>query len=192
MSSRDVVCQLIASLDGNPDQRAKAQVELIQMGHAIVEPLVVVVKAEEGRKAWAAAEVLGELTDKRAWSALVAALRSKNPMLGVAAAKALLKYTDKDALPPLVDALPYAAIMAQQTIIKALQLLGDSRAVPCLVEQLGQAVSPVIRTALVQALGKLGDPSAIPAIRACLDDEDHHVREWSSVVLKQLEDQRRK
>lgn len=188
MTSRDIIVRLIAALEGDPDQRAEAQAQLIQMGPVVVKPLVAVIKAEEGRKAWAAAEVLGVLADKRAWPALVTALRSKNPMLGVAAAKALLKYTDEDVLPPLVDALPHATIMTQQTIIKGLQRLGDSRAVTVLVTQLGQAASPVIRIALVQALGELGDPSAMPAIRACLNDEDHHVREWSAVILKQLGD----
>ena len=187
MLSNDVISELIAALDGASDQCAKAQAQLLQMGDVIVETLVSVVEAQKGRKAWAAAEVLGELADQRAWPALVAALRSENPMLSVMATKALLKYPDVEVLLPLVDALPYANIMAQQTIIGALQRLGDNRAVPYLVEQLKQTMSPLIRTAIVQTLGKLGDPSAIPAIRACLGDEDLHVREWSSVALKQLE-----
>ncbi len=188
MTEPDQIALLIAALEGEPDQRAQAQARLIELGSLVVEPLMAVVGAQEGRKAWTAAEVLGELADQRAWPVLVDALRSANPMLGVSATKALMKYPGADVLPPLVAALPYAHVMAQQTIILTLQRLGDRRAVTLLIDQLSQTPSPTIRTALVQTLGKLGDLRAIPALRACLDDENHHVREWSAQALKWLGD----
>jgi HEAT repeat protein len=188
MSQADEITRLIAALDREPERRAQAQARLIQLGSAVVEPLVAVVCAQEGRRAWTAAEVLGELADQRAWPVLVDALRSANPMLGVSAAKALMKYPGADVLPCFVAALPQAHVMAQQTIILALQRLGDRRAVTLLIDQLRQAESPTIRTALVQTLGKLGDPRAIPALRAALHDENHHVREWAAEALKWLGD----
>jgi HEAT repeat protein len=188
MSQPDEITLLIAALDGEPEQRAQAQARLIELGSAVVEPLAALVCAQQGRRAWTAADVLGELADERAWPVLVNALRAANAMLGVSAAKALLKYPGVDVLPIFVAALPQAHVMAQQTIIHALQHLGDRRAVPLLIDQLHQAESPTIRTALVQTLGKLGDPRAIPALRAALHDENHHVREWSAEALKWLGD----
>jgi HEAT repeat protein len=188
MTPSDEIARLIAALEGDSDPRALAQARLIQLGGAVVEPLMAVVCAQEGRKAWAAAEVLGELADPRAWPVLVDALSSANPMLGVSATKALLRYTGADVLPDFVAALPQAHVIVQQTIILALQRLGDRRAVTLLIDQLSQTESSTIRTALVQTLGKLGDPRAIPALRACLDDENHHVREWSAEALKWLGD----
>ncbi len=177
---------LIQALKGETDQRKQAQTRLVELGEMAIEPLIETVRAGNGRATWAAAEVLGELADPRAFPTLVGALRSDDLLLSGIALKGLLAYEDQDILPYLLEALPYVHIMTQQNIVLALQRLADNRSVNDLIEQLDQIDSPTIRTAIIQTLGKIGDPAAIPAIRACLNDADHHVREWAVTAIKQL------
>jgi HEAT repeat protein len=180
------ISRLIAALEDGPNNRQEAQARLIEMGEAVVDPLIDVVAKGAGQKGWAAAQVLGELADPRAFSVLVQALRADNPMLGGVAIKALMNYQGRDILPYLVQAFPHVHIMTQQNMILAMQQLGDRRAVWVLIEQLSQCSSTSICLCIIQALGKLGDPKAIPAIRGCLNHGNQYVREWAVVTLNQL------
>jgi len=176
----------IRALSGSRDERIEAQNALIAIGEPVVEPLLDLLDTGEGKSALGAAEVLGALADPRAFELLVATLTSSNPLLGGAALKGLLNYREPDPLPVLLDALPVTHIIVQQSIILALQRQPDPRAVVPLIAHLETADAPTLVCAIIQTLGILGDPQAIPAIRARQQDADHHVREWSDVVLKQL------
>lgn len=187
MTQQHDIQNLIAALSGEPDERQEARIRLVALGDTVVEPLMALVAREQGRGAWTAVEILGELADERAFPTLVAALDSDNPMLAGMAVQALLHFEEQDILPHLVKALPHVHIMTQQNIILALQDLADKRAVHLLIEQLDQVESPTIRTAIIKTLGELGDPSAIEAIRPYEADSNHHVREWTAVALTQLE-----
>ncbi len=186
MMTDDEIADLVQSLEAGPQERAAARERLAALGEAVVDPLIAAVQEGMGHRAWVAAEILGELRSPRAFDVLVAALRAQHPLLGSAAVKALTHYDDGELVLHLVEALPHAHIMTQNSIILALQRLGDNRAVQVLVAQLPQTHSPTIRSAIVQTLGKLGDPAAIPAIRACANDPDRHVRDWVAIALIQL------
>lgn len=186
MWDAEAVQALIAALDEETDVRHAAQARLAAGGDAVVDALIAALAVENGRIAWAAAEVLGQLTPARAFPPLVAALYSKNLLLAGMALNALLKYPEPDVLPYLAEALPRVHIMTQQNIVVALRQLGDRRAAPLLIAQLPGVSSPTIRCAMIQTLGWLGDRAAIPAIRACEDDSNHHVREWAAVALAEL------
>ena len=181
------LADLITALDGDAPERRAAQTQLVTVGEPAVAPLIEALETEEGHRAWAAAEVLGLLHDRRAFEPLLRAVRSTNPLVGGMAVKALLLYEDQDIVPLLVEALPSAHIITQQTIIVSLQKIPDGRAVAMLVDLLGQIESPTMRCAIIQTLGALGDAQAVPAIRAFQDDPDHHIREWAAVALKQLD-----
>lgn len=183
---QDEIFRLIAALEDGPENRQKAQARLVEMGEIVIEPLMDVVDKGKGQKGWAAAQVLGQLADPRAFSVLVSALRADNPMLGGVAIKALMNYKDRDILPYLVQAFPHVHIMTQQNMILALQQLGDRRAVWVLIEQLNLCGSTSICLCIIQALGKLGDSKAIPAIESCLNHGNLHVREWAARTLQQL------
>jgi HEAT repeat protein len=185
----DDLMRWIAALGGNPDERQQAQARLRTAGPAAVEPLIAVLQSDDSRPAWSAAQVLGDLGDARALPALIAAIRSPNALLGSAAAKAALKLPDPLALSQVIAALPAAPLMTQQSIVLALQQLGDSRAVEKLVELLAATSPPIMRTAIIKALGDLGDAALLPVIRPYLDDADHHVRDWAAEVVQRFERQ---
>jgi HEAT repeat protein len=187
----DEISRLVQALGGRPEESQAAKTRLIELGPPVVEPLIEVVNTQRGRPAWAAAEVLGYLGDPRALAPLAEALHSTNSMLGSAAAKALFRLNGcagLDALPVLAEALPHAPFITQQTIVMVLHALKDRRAVRVLIDQLDRTGSPVMRCAVIRALGELGDPQAIPALRRYIQDEDRHVRDWAAQVLARLGD----
>ncbi len=163
-------------------QRGQARTRLIELGEWAVEPLLKVVQAEQGRRAWIAADLLGELRDIRALPILANALGSPNATLGSMAVKSLLRFDDVDQ----VLILPHAHLMTQQTIVLALKRLQDRRAVEPLIDYLSYVESPTLCCGVIQALGAIADPRAVPAIEVWVDDEDHHVREWAAIALRQL------
>lgn len=175
--------QLLTALRGEAREREAAQAQLVAMGAAVVEPLIAMVTAAVGREARAAAEVLGEIGDERAFQPLVTALRSDNLLLAGSAVVALEKYKAHDVVAHFLEALPQVRIMTQQSLLLALQRAGDHKAVAPLLHLLQTAESPVLRVALIKVLGELGDATILPTIHLFVNDEDHHVRDWAQAVI---------
>ena len=65
----------------------------------------------------------------------------------------------------------------------ALQDAGTAATVQGLSAYLAETPSPTLRTGIIKTLGIIGDPSAGAVIEPYLNDDDHHVREWSRHVL---------
>lgn len=184
------MAELIASLGGTPDQRRQAKRELLALGNQSVSPLIKMVRSGEGHRSWAAAELLGELGDAKALPALVEALRSDNPILGSAAARSLAQFPDWNPSRYLTEALPDADIITQQNIVLSLLQLGEPDSAASLIEQLSGGTPAALLCVILQAVGELGDPAAIPAVQKLVKHEDHHVRQWAETALEQLSDGR--
>lgn len=178
---------LIEALDGDPEVVENAEAQLLALGPAAVAALITTMQAGQGRRAWRAAALLGEIHAPEALPALHQAVLSPRPLLGNAAAKALLKYNTPDTPRGLLAALPNCHPMVQQTIIVALQHHPDPTLTPDFMALLPTVESPPLRYGIIQILGQLGDPAAIPLIRSYLNDPDHHVRDWAAHALTQLE-----
>jgi HEAT repeat protein len=172
------IAQLIAKLDSDPQTRFQIKQQLLARSEDIVEPLIQVLLSEEGRKSYAAAEILGELADARALQPLIATLKTRNSLLGSGVVKALCQYEGMDVLPYLVEALPGANMITQQTIVLSLQGMQDPRAVTELTQQLHATDSPALRTAIIKVLIELGDATILSHIQRYTDDPDQHVRDW--------------
>jgi HEAT repeat protein len=93
---------------------------------------------------------------------------------------------DRRAVDPLIDALNNALPSMQITIAQALGRLRDGRSVSPLIECLHKADSSSVRYTIIEALGELGDPHAINAIRQFRDDPDHHVQRRVETALRNL------
>lgn len=72
--------------------------------------------------------------------------------------------------------------------INALGRFGDRRAVHSILEVMRQHRSATVRSTAAIALGRIGDPTAIPALRLLLDDDDRATRMWAMRSLGQLQD----
>lgn len=64
-------------------------------------------------------------------------------------------------------------------IINGLGRFGELRAVDPIIEVLHEGRRATVRSTAAIALGRLGDPKAIPALRPLLDDDDRATRLWT-------------
>jgi HEAT repeat protein len=179
--------KLIQALD-QPDgeARARAREQLVQIGPDVVEPLIAAMQTENLRLSWQAAVTLGHIADQRWIGPMQAALRSSNVLLGQAAVTALEETLQGEAVDSLLDALAHCRLAVQMPLVNALERLGDSRAVEPLCGFLETTGSPELRYTIIQALGKLGDPSLIPLIEKFEHDPNHHVRDRVVIALDRL------
>ena len=182
----DQLTQLISRLDGDPITREQVKDLLLALDEDIVDPLISVLLSEEGYKAYAAADILGDLKDERAIQPLIKTLRTKNSLLGSGIVKALIKYDSVDSVPIFIDALPHANLMTQQSIILTLQSMDDERLVALFIAQLHATSHPMLRIALIKALIEFGDPTILDDIRRYSNDPNHHVQEWVEEAITRL------
>jgi HEAT repeat protein len=137
----------------------------------------------------AAAESLGELSDKRAVPALAQSLRDPVDAVRRCSAMALGRLGDPAAVPALVDALQDEAQGARMFSARALGNLGDNRAVIPLTEALEDEDSSVRATA-AKSLGQLRDKRATPTLIKALADRDRFVRDNAAWALGEIGDPR--
>lgn len=182
--NHDEIAQSIEALKGDYEQREAARERLVEAGADAVPLLMAVAESEQGRAAVEAVKVLGQLADPRAFELLLATMRSQQALLSVTAVSAVRAYTDRDVMPELVAALPDACLMAQQSLVLALDENNDPASVPGLVAFLAKTDQPLIRCAIIQTLGRLGDDALVPVIAPYVDDENHHVRDWAAEVIQ--------
>jgi HEAT repeat protein len=186
MAKNEDISNYIDLLDDDSERGQAAEQLLLSMGSTAVDPLIDVMLAEEGRKAWIAARLLGSFVAPHALDSLFIALRSSNLQIGGAALSSILEYPAEDIAVRLAEALPDAHFVVQQSIVLALQCRGEQQVVNALISGLGAVDSPTMRCAIIKTLGMLGDPQAIPVIEAYVNDADKHTREWAVFALQQL------
>lgn len=134
----------------------------------------------------AAATALGKIGDIQAAPPLIAALDGADSHLCYAAALALAQL-GKPAVSPLTAALGTAKPQARAYIAFALAKLGPDAvsARPALEQALKDADARVRRNA-ADALGRLGDRAALPALTALAADPDLAVRLTAATALRLL------
>jgi HEAT repeat protein len=120
-----------------------------------------------------AAWALGQLGDARAVDVLITALADR--FVCMAAVKALARIGDRRAVEPLIQLLVMEAIPSVATVLGN---FGDRRAVAPMIALLeqppGDQPAPLrqsCRYYMVRALGKLGDPRALPVLERVRDQE---------------------
>ncbi len=175
---------LIAQLDSaDPSTSSRLSKRLLSYGNEAVPYLIEALYHTRAPRSWRAANILAQIDDPRWLAPMLRAVRAENPLLGDAAAKALAARYGQEAALPLIAALPHCHSLVQLRIIALLEELGAAEAVPQLIERLALADSAILRAALLQALGKLGDPSLSSLARPYLEDSDPHVRKRARQCL---------
>jgi HEAT repeat protein len=145
-----------------------------------------------------AAIILGQLGDARAVPALKELLANGDEWQRLWSAYGLAKIGDPAGVPALMvfltDKNPQWT--NRRHAIRALEEVGDKRAVQALISAL-QDPSPDIRNAAADALGSIGDPSAIGALEALSGDTDTNtsgppraVRDAAAAAIRQLKNAR--
>ena len=145
---------------------------LQRLGEPVVEPLTRALEHEEATTRCFAARTLGEIRDKRAVPALIAAIKDPDWSTKLCAIEALGLMGDRRAVAPLIEALPHTLDGGGATgpIALALANLRDPRAVQPLIDALRHIHTRTWysyglgQPEIVKALGRLGDPRAVPPL----------------------------
>lgn len=136
-----------------------------------------------------AAEVLGEIGNKRAVEPLIDALRDADCTVQWGAAEALGKIGDKKAVEPLITTLKTEDEYLRERAAEALGEIGDARAVEPLIGALNDKDEGV-RSSAAEALGKIGDVRAVEPLINALKDEDWYARCNVAEALGEIGDKR--
>ncbi|TLM62073.1 MAG: hypothetical protein FDZ69_13240 [Deltaproteobacteria bacterium] len=128
-------------------------------------------------------DILGEIADPRAIPTLMEALGDEDGNVRAAAAENLGKLRASEAVPRLLDAMSHPDVLLRFTILDALGKIGVpvplSRLLPFRNEQL-------LRKALIDCLGLVGDVSAVSELLAGVVDPMRNVRDASLLSLVAL------
>lgn len=115
-------------------------------------------------------------------------LRHWNPERRRAAAVELGKIANERAIPALLDALYNESSETRRVVAWALGQIG-APAIHALVEALFHFdFDPNLRVAVIDSLGSIGDPEAVPELLEILDDDDSDVREAVVMALGEIGD----
>lgn len=103
-----------------------------------------------------------------------------------AAAGMLGKIGSQDSAPALMTALDDQAENVRWFAVEGLRKLAAVQAVPRICEMLQKDRSARVREVAASALGELGQPAGIPALRMALDDASDRVRQKAVAALLAL------
>jgi HEAT repeat protein len=157
---------------------SEARSEIGRRGSSAV-PALLRALADKGcaGRHWAAS-LLGELGDPAAVPPLIDALEDEAEVAQWAA-NALGKLNDARAVEPLIRALRHEEKGVREYAATALGALGDRRAAVPLSEALSRDASWYARCQMAQALGRLKDAAAVPALVGAIGGEGE---QWEYVA----------
>jgi HEAT repeat protein len=183
---QDEIQQWVTAL-GHPEDEARleARRQLARAGAAALEQLAEAMKSPIPAVSYAATCLVAEMEHPRHFDLMVEMLASPNLLAAEVAAGALRRYGER-AVAPLVAALPNCQPVVQVSIVHSLEMIGSREAVRPLMGLLVSTGYDTLRYTIIQALGTIGDPSAVELVGQYQDDANHHVRERARRALDQL------
>ncbi len=152
-----------------------------------VPVLIEVVRGYVGARSMASA-ALGQIGDRRACPVLAEALRDRSASLRLAALKSLGRLRCREAAPLVRPFLDAPDTRQRRIAAFTIACLGDRSALPRLVEMALADESPIVRPVAVEALGRLGDPAALPPLLSLVDDPNAYLRAALAYALGALDD----
>ncbi|MBL7132796.1 MAG: HEAT repeat domain-containing protein, partial [Phycisphaerae bacterium] len=168
-----LVVKALTPLAADKDQGVRQYVAMAfrEIGSSNAQrPLRTLLKDPDAAVRYYAADALGVIKDRRAVTALIAALEAeKDPkaMVQLGLVRALGATGDPRATTPLIGCLKHPHEYVRRDAAGALGLIGDRRAVPALIGALNdQKLS--VRDSTAAALGLIGDVRALDPLIATL------------------------
>ncbi len=188
INNHQLVQSLIVEL-GDPDvlRRIQAQQQLQLMGECAVESLCQALRVNNGCVARRIAEILAQIDDPRCIPCLLEAARTDNPILRQKIIIELGSLRDDRVIDTLCDALHDSLELVRVSAAQALGRIGNRRAIACLLDALKCSCGETFQFTILEALGMIGDPSAIPTVRDYLDHANRHIRSRAIRAMQKLE-----
>jgi HEAT repeat protein len=183
--SRELVGEIIELLhaEENAGLRNAAVDILVRMGSDAMPMLLDQANCPDHDVRKFIVDILGEIADQRAIPRLMAALADEDGNVRASAAENLGKLRSSEAVPALLDAMIFPDVLLRFTILDALGKIGVpvplARLLPFRDEKL-------LRKALVDALGLVGDADVAAELLSGLTDPMRNVRDASLQALVAL------
>ena len=185
------IAALRAALDDKAERvRAAALVGLGSLQEPSLAPLIATYLTKDKspfvRKT--AAYALGQIAASEATTGLIAGLRDKDMEVRGAAAVALANTPDATAIAPLILALTDKSAFVRAHAAAALGVNGRAaaQAVPHLVKILTTDEDHEARRQAAEALGRIGEPSALPALERAEQSSDPYLSQAAREAIARI------
>jgi HEAT repeat protein len=180
--SRELTGEIVELLhaEENAGLRNAAVEILTRIGREAVPMLIGQAKCPDHDVRKFIIDILGDIADSEAIPTLISGLEDDDSNVRAAAAENLGKLKTAEAVPALLKAMQYPDLLLQFTILDALSRIA---APVSLAELIPYKDEKLLRKALVDCLGKVGDASAISEVVAALTDSMRNVREAAVLAL---------
>lgn len=176
------IVELLHSQDNAGLRNAAVEI-LTRLGRQAVPELLEELDCSDHDVRKFALDILGEIGDPEAASAMIVALDDSDQNVRAAAAENLGKLRSPEAVPALIAALPEADLLLRFTILEALGQIGGQVPVEGLLA-LGE--EKLVRKALFDCLGRVGGAEAVPILVEGLVDAMHNVRAAAALALQAI------
>lgn len=167
----------------NAGLRNAAMEILVRLGRQSLEVLHDEIVSDDHDVRKFAVDILGEIRDSESISYLVTALEDSDENVRNAAAENLGKLRAGKAVPALLDAMELQDVWFRFTILEALSKIGGRIDLNRLLTFKDE---PLLRKALFDCLGYVGDESVVPVLVEGLADSMRNVRESAALALANL------
>ncbi len=172
--------------DENAGLRNTAVEILTRLGKLAVPGLLDEINCADHDVRKFALDILGEIPDERSLPLIQSALKDEDSNVRAAAAENLGKLGAVSAVPALLEAMATKDLLLRFTILEAFGQLDVAVPVDRL---LAFKEDKLLRKALLDCLGRVGDASAVPFLLQCLNDDMKNVREAAVLALSRLSGQ---
>ena len=128
-------------------------------------------------------DILGSIGSAACLPLLVRALNDPDPNVRVAAAENLGKIGDAGALPHLLQVLDGGDVWLKFTVLDALALIGAPVSLDSFTPLMGESL---LKRAIYDCLGALGDADCLPLLLAGVQDRAKKAREAAAAALMRI------
>lgn len=151
--------------------RRDAAAALVEIGSEAVEPLISLLADRDAELRWLAADIIGRIGDSRGIDPLISALKDEDRSVQGEAKHALRRFGNK-AVEPLINVLSQKEKNTVFGATEVLRDISDVKAVDALISVAeDRDIYWLTREIAIEALGKIGDKSAVESLLAVLRDK---------------------
>lgn len=190
MAAETELQQLVGRLTAGDEEAAEAAFTMLKQlaasgrAEAVFGQALSLLNSAQADRRWWGVRLLAELPGFEVQPWLLQALQDPEAAVRQCAALGLRLHPAEENIAPLVAALNDPDPLVVSLAEDALEAVGAA-AVPALLE-VWEKGSPAVRLAAVRTLAAIGDPRAIPALYAALDEDSALMEYFASAGLERM------
>ncbi|MBE7446104.1 MAG: HEAT repeat domain-containing protein [Planctomycetia bacterium] len=154
------------------------------------KPLIEAIKSDYPEVKIFAAKELIKIKDPSVVDVLIHAISDKDEGVRIEIVQALGEIGDERAVKPLVNAMHDESLAVREKAAKALGKLGKREAEGVLISALSSNTDLSVISAVIEALGQIGDTMAVDPLITFMTHKESIIRENTAAALGKLRDSR--